>query len=444
MTIQELMRHHEHVDTAYEYLVARVNNDPLAQFYFLQLFRPAWNLFLLKKYAENFERAAKNGYPYMQFAYARYHDCLRPCDDSNDIAREYYQKAADAGIADALMCMAFAWRDGDYGEVNREEYFRLRDLAAQQNSVTAHQQILRDRIFGNLDVPKDPRAVYTELERFFRTARENLTPFDPRYYRLMGDACCELGRKLEADTWYKDAIQAGDVTAYYWLILLRAGDDNGNIIDFAEADQLVQPAISQLTADAYIVFQNYLNEDKYADLAPELQREAYEILNEQLPLAYELGEPLGATSLGLNYRFGNYGFPQDDEQAWNWFTQAAVLRESVAYTQMAEMIEDHTAPEDFTEQDQHFFELQALRLGYSSMLSKVAGAYSRGFLTDHAEEIEKYYLPELNGPDIVDDNPRAAEPSTVDNPYELPDFDDDINDDDFDIADDDGRYDPYI
>lgn len=444
MTIQELMTRHSRVTEAYENLVRDVQNDALAQFYFLQLLRPAWNLFILRNYAPNFERAAKNGYPYMQFAYARYHDCVQPQPDSATIAHEYYKKAANAGIADALMYMAFAYRDGDYGHVDREEYIRLRDMAADNNSVTAHQQILRDWIFGNLNTEKNPREAYDILDKFIHNAQENNRPFDPRYYHLIADACCELGRVLEADAWYNDAIQAGDVTAYYWLILLRAGDDNGNIIDYQEADLLLQTAYDQLTADAYIVFQNYINEDKYANLDHDLQREAHELLNEQLQFAYRLGEPLGATSLGINYRNGYYGFEQNDKQAWLWFTKAATLRESVAYAQMADMIDEGTAPSNATEQDQHFYELQALRLGDSSMLAKVVGAYTRGFLNEYAQEIEKYYIPEFNQSEDPDDRPDDHESDPKFNPYALPDFYDETDDEDFGIEVDDGRYDAYI
>ncbi|MBQ7631592.1 MAG: hypothetical protein IJS82_02410 [Paludibacteraceae bacterium] len=415
--IIELMRLHK-VPEAFEQLVPQLATNEQARSLFLELLRTGANLHLLKDYAELIEKQAKAGNPWMQFAWARYHDCVQPEAHSNAIMEEYYLKADQAGIADAHMCLAFCWRDGDLGMIDLEKYAQMRQEAVDRGSHTAVQQHLRDMMNGRGGFERDPWQAYELLDKFVRQSEANGDHFDPRYLHVLADIANELGRKAEADLLYEKALKAGDTTSWFWLVNLRCCDEKGNITDTETCEQLMNEYNDYVIPEVFSTMQLCMAAYNYDELDEDLQHDAHQMLKDNLELSYEIGDAYGAFSMGYNYYLGQFGFEENNAEAWRWFARAALMRSSTAYYMMAQMIADEYAPEGYDEEFQHICELRALRLGEDECLGKVVQAYKHGFLTDFALEIEKYHLPAYEAKEEEED------------------------DDEYDEGDD-GRYDAY-
>ena len=75
------------------------------------------HIVMLREDMDGIRELADSGNPYMQYTYARLHDVLLPQPDSVETFEKYYTLAMESGIADAKMQLAFAYRDGDFGEL---------------------------------------------------------------------------------------------------------------------------------------------------------------------------------------------------------------------------------------------------------------------------------------------------------------------------------------
>ena len=415
----EMMRQHD-VGGAYEALVPLLDGNEKAQSLFLELLRTGANLFFLNDYAEEMEADAKAGKPYMQYAFARWHDCTQPEAHSNATAEEYYLKADEAGIADAHMCLAYCWRDGDLGLIDKRKYCTFRNEAVNKGSHMAAQQQLRDIMYGQYGYNRDPWGAYTMLDKFIRDTEKAGDRIDPRYLTVLAAAAQEKGANAEADLLYEKALKGGDVTAWFWLMRLRCYDQEGNLADTDLLNQMIEEGCDLNIGEAFGATQLYVEAFDYDSLDEEIKTDVTKMLKDSLKAAWELGDQMGTFNMGSNYYLGHLGFEQDYELAWQWFARAALMRCNAAYTMMAKMIEEGTAPKDYSEEFQHICELRAYRLGDDDCLEKVIDAYKHGFLTDYAMEIERYHLPD----------------------YESRQQELEEDDDEYDEGDD-GRYDAY-
>ena len=174
-----------------------------------------WNLFKLLDLADKMESGAEKGDPRLQYAWARFNDAVRPSPDSVQLAIKYYRKAGEAGIVDAAMCLAHLWNEGAFGLVDRDKYKDGMQKAMEAGSEMAVLQNLRDRIWGYSGFPMEPRAVYEETTGFIEKAEAAKEDISPQFYTIVGCACEELGRSLEAYTWYKQAYAEGDPKACF-------------------------------------------------------------------------------------------------------------------------------------------------------------------------------------------------------------------------------------
>ena len=126
-------------------------------------------------------------------------------------------------------------------------------------------------------------------------------------------------------------------------------------------------------------------------------------MRNHLELGYLLGDNICAYLMGHNYYYGNYGFEQDDELAWKWFSAAANLRNPESYNMLAMMIGGERAPKGYNDDYAVHCLLQAVRYGDNSYMNVLITAYQEGMLNHHCEEIEEYYLPLADRQDVDDD-----------------------------------------
>ena len=402
LSILAAMREHKVEDAFLELLP--LLSEEWARVLFVELLRKGQDMFLLVDHVDRMKTEAEAGNPYMQYAYARYHDACQPDPKSNEIMEHYYEKADAAGIADAHMCMAYCWRDGDFGLIDRERYFRMRNEAIDNGSHMAMQQQLQDLAYGEAGYTRDPWKAYDALDKFIRQSDERNERYDPKYLRVLAGICEEIGRNAEADMLYEKAFKGGDMMAWYWLMRLRCNNKEGQLENLELYEKMCDEVQDLAIAEAYTSRQ--LATEVYWDLDPddeELRADLSSLLKDCLDLGYTLGDRTAPFFMGYNYYEGQYGFEQDYASAWQWFARSALMRCNMGYTMMARMLEDGQAPEGYNEEFQHVCELRALRLGDDDMLDKVVEAYKHGFLTDYAAEIERYHLPEYESKHEEDD-----------------------------------------
>ena len=391
-------------EEAFRQIVPHVHNNIQAQALFSQLLRSSQNIFLIMESFKDFvEKYALEGNPWMQYAWARYHDCVNPDPDSMQKAEEYYNKAIAAGIADARMFRAYFWRDGDAGIVDSSRYIRERDRAVREDSHAAVQQQLRDICYGNGGYDADPDKAFRMLSKFIQESNDQNYYIDPRYYTLYGDILDALGEKEKALVSYNHALDQGDKGAYFYLLVDSYMDEHYRLKGGDETDAFIQRGQDLLCGDAFMSTQWAVDPELWDDYGEELQPQITKILKNDLDIAHRLGAKLAEYSMGCHYYYGDCGFEQDNEAAFSWFAQGALRRCASCYSMIVTMFDEGTNPDRYGEDFKYEAMIRALRFGSEDMLPRVVEAYKAGHLTPYAAEIEQYYLPKYQEPDPADD-----------------------------------------
>lgn len=348
------------------------------------------HIVMLQEDMDRIRELADSGNPYMQYTYARLHDVLLPDSDSVETFEKYYTLAMEGGIADAKMQLAFAYRDGDFGEMDRRRYRKLMEEALAEGSDRAAQQKLNEMIFGADGVEAEPEKALRLISEYLSGSEEEP---DPIYYKLRGNAEEKLGKKEEAVADYRKAAENGFADAYFWLAILICCDENGAVVDsdsFTEIMSAGQEANSPL---AYLETACLITPELYEAADEKSRSELRNLLEEQLSLAFLMGECDAPFWLGHYYENGLYGFAQDNGLAWQMYAKAAWMRSAEGYASLSRMVlEDGTAPEDKDEDFGYECAYRGYALG-SDTLETVIRGYRNGHLTHHAAVIEEFLLP---------------------------------------------------
>lgn len=372
-----------------------VMEDEEKQLYFVQILSMRDNVAWLKDDIDSIYEAALQGNPYMQYAYARYHDTFQPDPESDSIKEQYYNMAIEAGIGDARAFMAMAYRDGDFGEADIDRYKSEMDKALDEGSDVATRQLIYDRMFGRNGTNYDPESALSLVSEFIEGIEGEGETVDGAYFRVKGDAEYELGRKEEALASYEEAAARGDKAAYYWYAMTAACNEDGAIVDEELFMEYMDKARDAGAAEGYLDYAMLVDEDMYESFDEQEKEECTDLLRDHLETAYALADGTAAYFLGSFYAIGSHGFVQDDDEAWSWYSCGAILRDRNCYAAMADMIlEDEYSPgEEYDEEFAYECHYKALMLGNSESLSEVIEGYQHGHLTQHAAAIEQVYLP---------------------------------------------------
>ena len=333
---------------------------------------------------------ADGGNPYMQYAYARLHDVLALEADSVNICEKYYTLAMEAGIADARMQLAFAWRDCDFGEVDIRRYRNYMEQALEEGSERAAQHRLHEMIVGADGVKPDPENALHIIDRYLKACDSEP---DPRFYRLMAMAEEKLGMKEEAAVDYQTATQKGDSESFFFLAILTCCNDEYNVVDYERFSEIMVQGQDAGAASAYLETAILISPEAYDAMDDETKSSLSKLLVEQLVLSSSLGDGDAAYFLGSYYEDGMYGLEQDYGKAWQLYAQSATKRSAYGYESLSRMIlEDGTAPEEYGEEFGYECAYRAYALGGNTLETLIRG-YKNGFLTHHAAVIEEFYLP---------------------------------------------------
>lgn len=370
-----------------------VMNDPEKQKYLLRFLAFKNNVVLLKDDADKIKALADEGNPFMQYAYARYHELLVPKRNSADIMMDYSNRAIAGGVADARMCIAYGWRDGDFGESDYNKYVDESIKALEECSWRAMYNQLLNLINGENHQTADPRKAYEEAEKLLTYDTD--IP-DAMLYRIMGKASEKLGRIADAQNCYELAQNWGDMQSIFYEATCAYTDEDGNITDRQEFMKKIDSGREFGLTDSYLLTLYLVDGSDFDDYDKELQAEVTESLKEELYLAWTQGDNLAPYYLGLYYENASYGFPMDVYEAFMWYSRGAILRSHNCYDKLARMILDNqSAPDGYDEAWGYECAYKAMMLDEDNTdyIKRMYRGYQKGFLTHHAARIESHYLP---------------------------------------------------
>ena len=428
--IQDLILNNKVVD-AFWLLANRLNEGEDMQRLFLRLVGLNNNVSQLHEDINRIQALAEQGDPYMQYTFARIHDRLQILPNSTKIAEEYFTRAIEGGIADARVCRAYIYRDGDFGEADINRYQQELMQALAEGSERAKQQQIRDLTHGLCGTEPDPQQAFDFASQ--HVADECSDAPDPVYYHLMADACVQLGRIDDAVAYYEKAYQYGDSQSLFWFAYYSCSDEMGRIINREQFSELMEKGKNIDAPEAFMEYAMLITEEAYHKMSDENKEAVTKALSDDLQYGWLLGDGFCAGYLADFYENGRFGFKQDNFKAWIWYLRGAALRNPICYAALAEMIlSRHNAPDDYTDEQAYEYAYRALMLGYDDILETVCEGYKQGHLQSHATAIENVYLPQYE-----------AKMSESDD-----DFDDDFGDDDYEpeqeVGEDDWTMDPDI
>ena len=293
---------------------------------------------------EKVQEAADKGYAVAHYVMGRYHQVVKPEDDSLEKARLYLESAAKAGIPDAHWALAIRYLLGYDGEISMEHFNELINQAIDEGSMMALKQRLHDIIFGEHGQKADPKSIIKQIEAFLDQDEDNAYRY-PYMYDLLGDAYRKTGNKDKADNCYEQAEDHGyfEAGANRFLNKIEGPDKDfyretlSVLLDFACDNQDPNSFLTRALEHAY----HYETEQK-----TEKKESWTEKLQEDLETAYKLGMGDAAYYLGLYHYEGSHGFEKNNQEAWNWFIKGQDLESGLAFLGMAKMVEDGVKPDN--------------------------------------------------------------------------------------------------
>ena len=344
------------------------------------------------------EEMAQKGYPIAQYILGRYHQIMKPDNDSIEKAKKWFDEAKKANIGDAFGCEAMMVLDGYYSIVDLELYKSLvlegydKGYSNDYCSIPLYR-ILYASIYGKYGVEANPQGVIDSIKQAIGSDEsDDIDVVDPVYYQLLADAYVELGNKDAAIQYYTKAIDMGCIECYSSCILLSVPDEDSTHNAWEIWKKTCLDGGHYGDPFCYSLYTIYYETD-FDALPEEEQHKRTEEIKNYLNDAYSYGDEFGAYLMGYNYYYGLDGFEQNIDLAWKYCSGAAYWEDGTAYGLLAQMIEEGYNSEKYDKSWANDFYLQALRRGDDNQLDKVVEIYRSGGLTEFTKEIELIYIP---------------------------------------------------
>jgi len=402
---KEALINHE-ISKAFDYLFVPAHFDTEALKLFLMIPDTHTRMYLLSDgQIARVKEYAENGYAVSQYVYGRYHQLLMPDKDSIEIAIKMLEDAAKVGVSDATCALSFLYEGGRYGMVDKEKAHNLLVEAYDHNSAMAARTLLRRNVYGNHGWDSIPEKVISVIKDWLKgNESDDISVVNPIYYEVLGDAYASIGDKENAETYYLKAADMGYVEALNgYCSLYTEGVDIESESQVGMYEAMLTTGCEAGDPGCYILRAAF-HMDNYDSYDAEKQEEITEAIKEDLETAMTLGHDMAPYFLGQAYYYGNYGFEEDNTEAWNYFVEGTRRDDSYAYSMIAQMIIDGTQPGELQEGMLEYCQLNALRFGDDDQLKNVVEAYRSGKLTYAAAEIEKYYIPKYDSMPQEDDD----------------------------------------
>lgn len=370
-------------------LPAAAKDDKEAIKYLMWCVNNNENLFILTRKTIDFiEKNCKKENRYAYYVSARCHYILRREENYNKLMIDRVKSAYYARIPEAAVLMAEMYRLGEFGIADFTK-FKKYLLEGLENNCDYAAQIMTTRlIYGCYSIQADKEKAEKAIKDVLESDNDDI---NPKWYFLMGEYTRTFVSLSAAKPYYEKAIENGFYTAYSYLALASACNENYETIDKTLYNNILQKGIEKRNGKSYLYMAiDYINE--YENQTEYFKQWIYsKKIEELLKQAYDLGEGIAATEYGKIYYYGEYYKPEDDEKAFEWFAKGALAGDYAGYEMMYEMINKH-----YIDKDERFTDMVALngtRLGSKLLLPKTVMAYTYGRLTEFASEIEQYYCP---------------------------------------------------
>ena len=393
---------------------ALTDDSEAAQIYLSRVFYTRCSIFMLSPDTiEQVKQAADKGNAYAQFAYGRHLIVTNPNEQSKDLSLEYFGKAQQQGLPDAIAAISEAWRYGDFGIVDHSKAKQAVNQALQLRSEYAAFSQLKTMVLGD-DNQLEKALIVIDALIELNAQRE--MPFALWHY-FKGVAHCTMGDIEEAEKHLTLACNQGNIDAWLERAVNAGGfDENGDIADneayikaLREGAEHHNPECRTLLAwDAVLQFDEHPSQERTPQLA--------QTIIDELQQCTRYGSKTACELLGDIYLNGWLQLSPDVDLAWRWYAQSAIWHCDTAYEKMYEMVHDHLkdVEQDFSD----MLAISGARLGSKRLLAATVIAYTHGRLTEYASEIEQYYEPIFDDPAFTLDTD--------------------------DAPDDDGRYDAWV
>ena len=400
---------------------ALTDDSEAAQIYLSRVFYTRCSIFMLSPDTiEQVKQAADKGNACAQFAYGRHLIVTNPNEQSKELSLEYFEKAKQQELPDAIAAISVAWRYGDFGLVDRHKAEQALTQALQQQSEYAAVEQLKNMVFGN---DKQFEKAIEVAGLLIDLNADCETPYTQWHY-FKGVALYHMGNIEEAKKCITYASNQGNIDAWLERAVYAGGiGDDGYIIDKKIYFETLSEGAEHHSAECRTLLA-WNAALQFDELPPQEQTHelAQEIIDE-LKECVQYGSKTACELLAEIHLNGWLGQKCDVDQAWRWYAQAAIWHSDTAYEKMHEMANHHQkdVEQDFSD----MLALNGARLGSDKLLAATVIAYTHGRLTEYASEIEQYYEP------IFDDPNFTIDPDSA-------------NNSDDDAPDDDGRYDAWV
>lgn len=342
------------------------------------------------------EALAEKGYVVAQYALGRYHEARRPEKDSIDKALALFNNAAEAGLPDAIAARALMMFHGLLGgEIDKDLFNRDMQEACTRGSNIAAFFLYRAVVFGIDGYESDPQGVIDNIKKWLGDKEsEDPAEVSPIYYHILAMAYGMLDDNDRAKEYYLKCVRMGRTDLYSDYVIATYYDDDFQPIDEGEVMKALEKGIEMGDPYCYVLRAD-LYEMHYDDSTDEKEKEMLSAkIAEDLKAAGTLGEGGALVEFGLHTYFGEYGFKEDNETAWNCFLDATDMNMAKAWTMIHEMIENNEMPgERPSSEFLNYCRLMSARLGDDELLPVLIYNYYKGTMRQYQNEIKKYYLP---------------------------------------------------
>ena len=384
------------IPTAFDNLLDAALVDKEACMLFIELLTMEKRFYqITEAQVERMEALAEKGYVVAQYALGRYHQARRPEKDSIDKALALFNNAAEAGLPDAIAARALLMFHGLLKEVDKDLFNQEMQDALEKGSNIAAFFLYRAVVFGLHGYESDPQGVIDNIKKWLGDKEsEDPAEVSPIYYQILAMAYDMLDETEKAKEYYLKCIRMGRTDLYSDYIIAAYYDDDFQPIDEGEVMKALEEGIKMGDPYCYVLRAD-IYEMHYDDSTDEKEKEMLSAkIAEDLKAASALGEGGALVEFGLHSYFGEYGFKEDNETAWNCFVNATDMNMAKAWTMIHEMIENNEMPGERPSSDfLNYCRLMSVRLGDDELLPVLIYNYYKGTMRQYQNEIKKYYLP---------------------------------------------------
>lgn len=347
------------------------------------------------------------------YGLGRYYYVVRPKEDSMDKGFDYLKKAYILGQYDAAAALSIIYEEGACCPIDAIKAQQLLNESLENGSLFAVLSYAYALICGTLIFAKDLDKAMLVIDKALESQAFEGELLGYLLY-LRAWAKSERGDTDFSAEDYAKAIKLGCTCAWRWYADALCIDENKEIKDIEKYQQVLRDGIEAGDCES-LMMHTHLQ----SVAAPEDNSEG-ELFIKEYEKAFKLGSGTAAYMIAQTYYNGWDGVELSIEKAWKWYLEAARYNHIDSLEAMHDMCYV-THDIDLPIEKVDTIALLGARSGSMKLLGRTVIAYGEGRLTEHAAEIEKYYVPIF---DAQENDPGN----------DIPD----------DALDDDGRFDAYL